>query len=117
MENFGTYIRQKRKEKQLFDKSFSLRQTAERIQVEPSYLSKVERGVEPTPSEQFVKKIAKELSLDENISLAMVGKISQELKDIILKNPTVFAELLYAVKNYPEKSILRIAREVKDGNW
>ncbi len=116
-ENFGAYIRKLREEKNLNDKSFSLRQVAQRIGVEPSYLSKVERGTEPNPSEQFIKKIALELNQDENVLLAMVGKVSQELKDIILKNPIIFSQLLNSLKDSSENAILRIVREVKDGNW
>lgn len=117
MTNFGSYIRSVREEKQKVDKKYSLRQVATRVGVEPSYLSKVERGDEQSPSEAFVKKLSLELAQDENVMLAMVGKISTELKDIILKNPVVFSQLLESLKNSPENAILRIVREVKDGKW
>lgn len=116
-ENFGTYIRTIRENKQKEDSSFSLRQVAQRVGVEPSYLSKVERGIESNPSEQLIKKLCLEYSLDENVMLAMVGKISQELKDIILRKPQVFSELLNNLKDCPDHAILRVVREVKDGNW
>jgi transcriptional regulator with XRE-family HTH domain len=115
--NFGDYIRELREAKQKENSSFSLRQTAARMDVEPSYLSKVERGIEKNPSEQFVKKLAVELEQDENMMLAMVGKVSQELKDIILKKPQLFSELLKSLKDSPDNAILRIVREVKDGSW
>jgi transcriptional regulator with XRE-family HTH domain len=115
--NFGDYIRELREAKQKENSSFSLRQTAARMDVEPSYLSKVERGIEKNPSEQFVKKLAVELEQDENMMLAMVGKVSQELKDIILKKPQLFSELLKSLKDSPDNAILRIVREVKDGIW
>lgn len=114
---FGEYIREVRESKQKEDSSFSLRQVASRIGVEPSYLSKVERGIEENPSEQFIKKLCLELGQDENMMLAMVGKISQELKDIILRKPQIFSELLKSLKDSPDNAILRIVREVKDGNW
>lgn len=114
---FGTYIRKLREKKQEDDKQYSLRQVAIRLGVEPSYLSKVERGDEANPSEAFVKKLAIELEQDENVLLAMVGKVSQELRDIIIKNPTVFAQLLKALKDSPSDAILRVVREVKDGQW
>lgn len=115
--DFGGYIRKLREEKYQHDKQFSLRQVAMRLGVEPSYLSKVERGDEANPSEAFIKKLASEFGQDENVLLAMVGKVSQELRDIIVKNPVVFAQLLKALKDSPEHAILRIVREVKDGNW
>lgn len=115
--NFGDYIRELREAKQKADSSFSLRQMAVRMDVEPSYLSKVERSIEKNPSEQFVKKLSVELEQDENVMLAMVGKVSQELKDIILKKPQLFSELLKSLKDSPDNAILRIVREVKDGDW
>jgi hypothetical protein len=114
---FGTYIRKIREDKLVMDKKYSLRQVALRIGVEPSYLSKVERNEESSPSESFIKRLSIELAQDENILLAMVGKVSQELKDIIIQNPVVFSELLHALKNSPDNAVLRIVREVKDGNW
>lgn len=116
MNTFGQYIRKIREEKYEIDKTFSLRQVAQRIQVEPSYLSKIERGDEK-PSEKTIKNLAQELHLDENILLAMEGKISQDLQDIILKNPVIFAQLLKVLQNSPEDALLRIVQEVKDGNW
>ena len=43
------------------DKRFSLRQVAQRIGVEPAYLSKIERGDVAPPSEATTVKLAKEL--------------------------------------------------------
>lgn len=116
MKTFGQYIRNIREEKFSQDKNFSLRKVAQRIQVEPSYLSKIERGDEK-PSEKLIKSLAQELHLDENVLLAMEGKISQELQNIILKNPIIFAQLLQVLENSPEDALLRIVQEVKDGNW
>lgn len=115
--DFGAYIRKLREEKSEKNKQFSLRQVATRLGVQPSYLSKVERGEEPNPSESFIKKLALELEQDENVLLAMVGKVSQELRDIIVKNPAVFAQLITSLKDSPEHAILRLVREVKDGTW
>ena len=115
--NFGTFIRNLREQRQALDKSYSLRQVAGRLGVEPSYLSKVERGDEVSPSEAFVKKLSEELEQDPNIMLAMVGKVSSELRGIILKNPVIFAKLLESLKDSPDNAILKIVREVKDGKW
>ncbi len=41
---FGGYIREKREALRQSDRRYSLRQVAGRIGVEPSYLSKIERG-------------------------------------------------------------------------
>lgn len=116
MNNFGEYIREKRETYQENDKSFSLRQVAQRLDIQPSYLSKIERGLE-LPSEELIIKISKMYEENEDTLLAMAGKVSSRLQKIILKNPTAFSILLSSLENSPEHAILRVVREVKDGNW
>lgn len=83
----GTFLRNRRTEKQLQEGNiFSLRQLARRIQVEPSYLSKIERGLEPRPSEATVRAIASELGEAPDLLLAMAGKVSRDLQEIICKH-------------------------------
>ncbi len=54
-----------------------------RIGVEPSYLSKVERGETPPPSEEKIRRLATELNDDPDVLLAMAGKVSTDLQDVI----------------------------------
>jgi transcriptional regulator with XRE-family HTH domain len=114
---FGEYLRDLRETHNKSDKEFSLRKVAQRIGIEPSYLSKIERDIEKSPSEDLIIRIAKEFNQDQNVLLAMSGKVSQELQAIILKNPIVFEQLLHSLKDSPEGAILRLVREVRDGNW
>jgi transcriptional regulator with XRE-family HTH domain len=114
----GEYLRKCRTEKQLREgNAFSLRQLAGRIGVEPSYLSKIERGLEPRPSEATTRALALELGEDEDILLAMAGKVSGDLQAIICKRPQVFAQLIRELKNLPDEAVLRLVREVRDGDW
>ena len=117
MNEFGTYIRQKREEQLKSDRCYSLRQVAGRIGIEPAYLSKIERGDFAPPSEQVIRKLADELSENVDILLALAGKVSQDLKDIIVQRPELMADLLRQIKEMPDHAILRVVREVKDGNW
>jgi transcriptional regulator with XRE-family HTH domain len=116
--SLGHYLRKAREERQARDgNAFSLRQVAARIGVEPSYLSKIERGLEPRPSEQTTRALAKELGEDPDALLAMAGKVSQDLQEIIRKRPKLFADLIRELKKLPDHSVLRLVREVRDGNW
>jgi transcriptional regulator with XRE-family HTH domain len=111
-------LRERRAELALTDpRRYSLRQVAYRVGVEPSYLSKIERGLEPPPGESTALALAQELQLDRDLLLAMAGKVSSELQTIIRKRPKLFAELIRALKNQPDHAVLRIVREVRDGNW
>jgi transcriptional regulator with XRE-family HTH domain len=114
----GQYLRKARETKQGREgNAFSLRQVAERIGIEPSYLSKIERGLEPRPSEQTTRALAEALGEDADALLAMAGKVSQDLQEIIRKRPKLFAELIRELKNLPDHSVLRLVREVRDGDW
>src|SRR5215510_2846549 len=114
----GKYLRKARTEKQLREgNAFSLRQLAGRIGVEPSYLSKIERGLEPRPSEETTKALAKELGEDPDMLLAMAGKVSSDLQAIIRKRPKLFSQLIRELKNAPDRSVLRLVREVRGGDW
>src|SRR5688572_5004879 len=102
MSTFGDYIRQQRLQLQETDANYSLRRVAAAIDVEPSYLSKVERGEQPPPSEQTVLALAKELGEDPDMLLALAGKVSQELQAIIRKRPKLFAQLIRELKDLPD---------------
>ncbi len=114
---FGPYIRQQRERIRQQDKSYSLRQVAARIEVEPSYLSKVERGEEAPPSEAKIVALAEVLGEDSDVLLALAGKVSSDLQQLICKRPKIFAELIRELKDQPDNAVLRIVREVRDGNW
>jgi hypothetical protein len=60
--------------------------------------------------------LAREIHLDPDLLLAMAGKVSSELQTIIRKRPKLFAELR-ALKDQPDHAVLRIVREVRDGDW
>ena len=114
---YGEYIRKARERLREQDKSYSLRQVAQRIGIEPAYLSKVERGDMAPPSEATTRKLAAELQEDPDLLLAMSGKVSSDLQEIIRQHPKLFGELLRELRDAPEHAILRVTREVRDGDW
>ena len=117
MSEFGPYLRKSREKRRAGDPTFSVRQLAARVGVEPSYLSKIERGQQPPPSEQTIAALARELDEDPDVLLALAGKVSRELQSIIRRRPKLFAELLRQLKDTPDHAVLRLVREVRDGEW
>jgi transcriptional regulator with XRE-family HTH domain len=115
--SFGDYIRQVREAKRAGESAFSLRKLAQRVGIEPSYLSKIERGEQPPPSETMIVAIARELGEDKDVLLALAGKVSTDLQDAIRKRPKLFAQLIRDLKKLPDHAILRVVREVRDGKW
>jgi hypothetical protein len=43
--------------------------------------------------------------------------VSGELQAIIRKRPKLFAELIRQLKDVPDHAMLRLVREVRDGDW
>lgn len=117
MTHFGDFVRDRRTDLRRTDKRYSLRQVAQRIGIEPAYLSKIERGDLPPPSEATTVRLAREIGEDPDMLLAMAGKVSSDLQEIIRKRPRLFADLIRELKNAPEQAILRLVREVRDGDW
>jgi len=114
---FGRYLRKKREKRREGDPAFSVRQVAERVGLEPSYLSKIERGEEAPPSEEKIRALAEDLEEDPDVLLALAGKVSADLQEIIRKRPALFGELIRELKKMPDNAVLRLVREVRDGEW
>lgn len=117
MTTLGRFIRARREELRHDDARYSLRQVAERIGVEPSFLSKVERDLGSPPSEETLVRLAGEIDVDPDVLLALAGKISSDLKEAIQRRPVLFAELIREMKDLPDHAVLRLVREVRDGDW
>ncbi len=114
---FGSYIRRCREELWKRDKTYSLRKVAAKIEVEPAYLSKVERELVAPPSEAKIVSLANALGEDADVLLAMAGKVSSDLQAIIKTRPKLFADLIRKLKEEPDHAVLKVVREVRDGNW
>jgi transcriptional regulator with XRE-family HTH domain len=114
---FGTYVRKRREDLRKIDARFSLRKVAVRIGVQPSFLSKVERGESPPPSEEKIVRLAEVLGEDPDVLLALAGKVSSDLQEAIRRRPRIFGELIRRLKDLPDQSVEEVVREVRDGNW
>ena len=114
---FGEYLRARRELRQKDGPGFSLRKVAEQIGIQPSYVSKVERGEVSPPSEATIIKWADVLGEDPDVLLALAGKVSADLRNVIVKRPTLFAQLIRELKDAPDHALLRVVREVRDGDW
>ena len=57
------------------------------------------------------------LGLDADVLLAMAGKVSSELQEVVRNRPELFGALLRELKSAPDHAVLRLVREVHDGEW
>lgn len=117
MPEFGDHIRRLREGRLALDPTYSLRQVAMRCGVTPAYLSRVERGQVAPPGEETLVRLAQDLGEDPDVLLAVAGKVSADLRAAILARPQLFGELIRSLKSMPDHAVLRIVRDVRDGNW
>ncbi len=116
-ETFGSYVRKRREELLKRSPDFTIRKLAARLGIQPSYISKVEREEVPPPSEETIIRLAEVLQENPDILLALAGKVSADLREVIVKRPKLFADLIRQLKDAPDHAVLRVVREVRDGNW
>lgn len=105
MKKLGSHLRARRLELLKDDKRFSLRQVSRAIGIEPSYLSKIERGQPLTLSEDKTVALAELLQEDPDYLLALGGKISQDVQSIIKERPMLFSRLVRQMKDMPDETI------------
>ena len=115
--SLGQLLRAQRETLRETDPSYSVRQVAERLGIEASYLSKVERDVGSPPSEDTLVTLAADLGLNADVLLALAGKVSKDLRDAIRRRPKLFAELIRELNDMPDNAVIRLVREVRDGKW
>ena len=95
---------------------YSLRRVAGRLGIEPSYLSKIELGTQ-LPSDELLLALAKELGEDPDVLMLLAGRLPDSLVREVRKRPQLFADVLRQLKKMPDDAILRLVREVRDGDW
>jgi len=110
---FGRYIRKKRLALLAKDSTYSLRQVADKIGVEPSFLSKVERCLTPPPSEARIVALAEALGEDADLLLGLAGRVSSDVQKTIIKRPMLFAQLVRQLKNAPNTGVSNMVKEAR----
>ena len=79
---FGESIRQWRLERKM-----SLRDFARAIGVNPTFISKMERGLGPLPGERTIYKMAEVFGKNPDVLLAMADKVASDVLAVIIKQP------------------------------
>ena len=111
-EKFGAFVRREREARDI-----GLREMAKKIDVSPTYLSKIERDEFPPPAEDKVRAIAKIIECDVDDLLARAGRVSSDISDIIKRRPVELADLLRTTKSLKAEDIVWLtkqAQKVKD---
>jgi len=88
-ETLGERLRRKRKEKNL-----GLRETARKVDISPTFLSRIENGNESAvPSEKVIRALAHLLDDDFDTIMQLAGRVPADIVQIIKSNPKIPAFL------------------------
>ena len=83
-QSFGASLRKLR-----IQAGLSQRELADRINVDFSYLSKIESGVVPPPSEKVISQIAEALNADKDELTILAGRIPPDIAQILQNRETL----------------------------
>lgn len=89
----------------------SLRRFAGMIGMSPAYLSKIERDEFAPPAEDKVRAIADRLGQDPDEMLALAGRVSSDLPEIIMAHPREMAALLRALSGATPEQLRRLIKQ------
>lgn len=92
MKLFGDTIRELRMAQDL-----GLRETAGKIGISPSYLSRIERNKERPPKPEIIKALAKEMAADPDILFRLSSSTDPDVTDFLHEKPEIM-ELLRFVQ-------------------
>ena len=107
-ETYGQFTRRIREEK-----DYGLRELAKLIGVSATYLSQVERGELPPPTEPRVVKTAELLEVDKDELLALAGRVASDLEEIIRDKPRGTADLLRQVRAMSDEELSKLNRQLR----
>ena len=115
--NFGAHLRWLREQRRKVNRRYSVRQTAERIGVEPTHLSKIERGEIYPPTEDMMRRLAADLGEDADLLLARAGLVASDVLEVIAKRPTLFAEFIRGLGDVSDQELSVLVHKVRNGVW
>jgi HTH-type transcriptional regulator, competence development regulator len=107
---FGEQLKTWRTEAQLNQRDFGAK-----VGIDFTYLSKIENGRMPPPSEATICKMAEVLEKDPDILLQLAQKVPQDLRPII-SNSREAPALLRAIDGWNDDKVARLRQIAEDMN-
>ena len=111
-EDFGTLIRQARK-----DKSYSQRELAKILKIDFTYLSKLENNrAYYAPKEEVIRGLARNLDLDAEELIFLAGRIPQQEAELLKQHYKDMPVLFRRMRENPDfaKKVLQEAANIDE---
>lgn len=103
-------------QKLIDEKDVSIRAVAKEFDMQPTYVMKIIQG-KVSPSEKFILKVSEMLDEHPEVLFSVAGRVTSRLASAIAKHPKALSDLIFQLENAPENAILRVIREVREGEW
>lgn len=108
-ESFGETIKRHRRELGL-----TQRQVAGKLEIDVTYLSKLENGRGEAPSEKLARELASELKVDPEELLALAGRVPSEIRELA-QGDVEFARFLRRLPEMDESQRKKLYRQANSG--
>lgn len=106
-ESFGQRIKLRRRELRL-----TQREVAEKLEIDFTYLSKLENDRGEPPGEKTVRRLAEVLHEDEEELLALAGKVPEQLRERAQRD-VAFARLVRRLPDLTDKELRDISGRLR----
>ena len=115
--NFGSYIRWLRQQRHQLNSHCTIQETAQRVGIGTTYLSRIERNDVSPPSEDVIRRLAADLGEDSDVLLALAGKLSSDLREAIIQRPILFAELIRNWGDLSDQELAKRVNKLRSKQW
>lgn len=115
--DFGSYIRWLRKQRHRFNNRYTVQQTAQRVGIGTTYLSRIERNDVSPPSEGVIRQLAADLGEDPDVLLALAGKLASDVNEAITRRPILFAELIRNWGDLSDDELTELVHTFRSKPW
>ena len=110
MKDFGETIRELRVAQDL-----GLRETATKVGISPTYLSRIERGKERPPRPELIKELARVLAADPDVLFRLSSSTDPEVVDYLHAQPEALNLLRYIKEaSFTEDEIKELNKKTKN---
>lgn len=105
---FGEQLRELR-----LQQGLNQRKLAKKVGIDFTYLSKIETGKMPPPSQETIRKLAEALDVDEDELLVLAGRVPDDIKDVVTRSRELPA-FLREIRDLDDDEIEQLKQKAKE---
>jgi transcriptional regulator with XRE-family HTH domain len=110
MNSFGETLRELR-----VAQGLGLRETAAKVSISPTYLSRIERGMERPPRPDVIKELAKVLAADPDVLFRLSSATDPDVVDYLHEQPEALNLLRYIKDEGFSKAQIKALKRAAEG--